>query len=197
MSKSLALVSVIVSVVGVATSSGCKGDQAHDTPATLARLKACSEQLATIADKDRLIASYEAEIARLKLAGEGGSAYSFVIDGDTLALRSRPTGGGPALDDKQASALADEFIGLVGKARPPIQKCYELALKKNSALEARTVTMKVFATFAASGAFQKASFSPNLGDAFDGCMHGVASRWKLTAPGASATFQATVSLSPS
>ena len=200
MSKSCVLVpeALVAAFVSVMVVGACKGDKPRDTPATLAKLDDCTQKLGQIADKDRLIASYEAEIARLKLASEGGAAYTFVIEGEALAMRSKPPGGGGAqLDEKKADALATEFIGLVGKARGPIQKCYEQALKKNSALEARTITLKVFATFNASGAFSKASFTPNLGDAFDSCMRGVAGKWKLTAPGASATFQATVTLSPS
>jgi hypothetical protein len=189
--RALAAVVVVVGALGA-----CKGGAPRDTPATLARLEDCTAQLAKLADKDRLIAGYEAEIARLKLAGEGGAAYTFVIEGDALAMRSRPGGGGGALDDKKADALAGEFLALVGRSRPQIQKCYEQALKRNSALEARTVPLRVSATFAATGAMQRAAFSPSLGDPFESCMRGVAGRWKLTAPGASATFQATVTLSP-
>jgi hypothetical protein len=195
MSKSQVLVAALASVT-IGSLAACKGDKARDTPATLARLEDCNAQLGKLADKDRLIASYEAEIARLKLASEGGGAFTFVIDGDALAMRSRPTGGG-GIDDRKADALAGEFLALVGKSRPPIQKCYEQALKKSTSLQNRTVSLKLSATFAATGSFARATFSPSLGDTFESCMRGVAGKWKLSAPGASATFQATVTLSPS
>ena len=184
------------------TSLGCKSEsKPKDTPATLAKLAECEAQLPKIEDKDRLIKSYEAEIARLKLAGESAGTYTFVLEGDAWA-RKAPTPGsgggtGKALDDKQAEALAQEFIGLVGRSRGPIQHCYEQALKKNAGLQARTITLRVSATFGADGKYSKAAFTPQLGDAFETCMRGVAGKWKLTSAGAAATFQATVTLSPS
>ncbi len=183
-------------VAAVLALAACKGDAPRDSAATLAKLSDCTAQLAALADKDRLIASYESELARLKLAGDGGG-YTFVLQGDAWARTGKPTGGGKALDDKAADALAKEFIALVGRSRPPVQKCYEQALKKNAALQARTVTLKVSASFGADGSFSRASFAPDLGDPFDSCMRTVAGRWKLTSAGAPSTFQATVSLSPS
>ncbi len=189
-------VSALVSTIAL---GGCKGDsKPKDTPATLAKLDDCTAQLGKLADKDKLIASYEGEIARLKLAGESAGTYTFVLEGDVWTKKAKTGGGpGPGLDDKAADALTQEFIALVGRSRPPIQHCYEQALKKNSGLQARTVTLKVEATFAAAGTFGKATFRPDLGDAFETCMRGVAGRWKLTGAGAAATFQATVTLSPS
>ena len=198
MFKSFALVFVLAVAVGA-----CKRDQPRDTPATLAKLEDCTAQLGKLADKDKLIASYEQEIARLKLAGADGGSYTFVLEGDAWTRAAKPAGGGGggggggAIDDKAADALAKEFIALVEHARPPIQKCYVQALKKNAALQARTVTLKASASFGGDGGFRKASFSPPLGDAFETCMRAVAGRWKLTATGGAATFQATVSLSPS
>ncbi len=186
----------------VAALVGCKsGSPPRDTPATLAKLTDCTNQLAKLADKDKLIASYEGEIARLKLASDSAGAYSFVFEGDAWTRKSAPTGGGGGggkpLDDKAAEAMAQEFIGLVGRSRPPIQKCYEQALKKDASLQARTVTLRVNATFGADGKYSKASFTPALGAVFEGCMRAVAGKWKLTGAGAPANFQATVTLSPS
>ena len=197
MFKSFALVSVLALVAGGA----CKSDQPRDTPATLAKLEDCTAQLGKLADKDKLIASYEQEIARLKLGGADGGSYTFVLEGDLWTRAAKPSGGGGGgggrLDDKAADTLGKEFIALVEHARGPIQKCYVQALKKNTAPQARTVSLKVSASFGGDGGFRKASFSPPLGDAFETCMRAVAGRWKLTATGGAATFQATVSLSPS
>lgn len=189
---------VVAALLSAVPLVGCKGDsKPKDTPATLAKLEDCTAQLGKLADKDKLIASYEAEIARLRLASEGAGTYTFVLEGDVWAKKSKPAGAGSGLDDKAADALTQEFIALVGRSRPPIQHCYEQALKKNSGLQARTVTLKVEASFAAAGTFAKASFRPDLGDAFESCMRGVAGRWKLTGTAPAATFQATVTLSPS
>ncbi|HVK78275.1 MAG TPA: hypothetical protein VM734_33450 [Kofleriaceae bacterium] len=176
---------------------GCKGET-KDSPQTLAKLSDCETRAAKLADKDKLIQSYEAEIARLKLAS-GNQEYTFAIDGDALVIKAKPQGGGGAapVDDKLAAELSQQFLGVVNGSRGPIQKCYEQALKKNSGLQARTISLRVSASFSAGGEHVRSSFSPALGDAFDGCMKSVASRWKLKPASQGMTFQATVSLSPS
>lgn len=184
-----------VTVVGAVGSAGCKDAPPRDSKATLAKLEDCTAQVASIADKDRLIASYEAEIARLKLAG-GDGGYRFVLEGDAWTMKSKPSGRAPSLDDKKAAALASEFVAQVGRARPLVQRCYVQALKGNAALQNRQVSLKVWATFAADGGFQRVSFSPDLGDTFESCMRGVAGKWRLSGAGAAATFEATVSLTP-
>jgi hypothetical protein len=183
-------------VLGFAALTACKSPTAKDKPETLARLADCEERAAKLAEKDRLIATYEAEITRLKTEA-AGIAYSFVIDGDALVIKGRPSSGGAPIDDKQAALLSQQFIDVVNKSRGSIQKCYEQALKKNTGLQARTISMTVTANFAPDGSYTRGSFSPPLGDAFDGCMKGVASRWKLPAATRGMSFQATVSLSPS
>lgn len=188
-------VAVALALVAV---TACKSPAAKDKPETLARLSDCEERVGKLAEKDKLIATYEAEIARLKTEA-GTQEYSFVIDGDALVLKGKPSngGGGAPIDDKVAAALSQQFIDVVNKSRGQIQKCYEQALKKNDNLAARSISLRVSASFTAAGAYKSGSFSPPLGDAFDGCMKGVAAKWKLPAASQGMTFQATVSLSPS
>jgi hypothetical protein len=175
----------------------CKNPAPTDKPETLAKLKDCEDRSAGLADKDRLIQQYEAEIARLKLEG-GGKEIVLTIEGTALAIKSRPQGaGGPPVDDKTAQAMSQNFIDVVNKSRGSIQKCYEQALKKNTGLQAKTISLTVSASFQPSGAYSRSRFEPQLGDAFDGCMKSVAGRWKLPAATQGMTFQATVSLSPS
>jgi hypothetical protein len=188
-----ALVAALL-VLGVAA---CRKEVAKDKPETLAKLSDCETRAAKLADKDRLIATYEAEITRLKAEG-ANQEFSFVIEGDALTLKSRPSGsGGAPVDDKMAAQLSQQFIDVVNKSRGSIQKCYEQALKKNTGLQARTLSLTVSANFSPAGAYTRGSFSPQLGDAFDGCMKGVATKWKLPAASQGMSFQATVSLSPS
>jgi hypothetical protein len=85
----------------------------------------------------------------------------------------------------------------VQKSRGAIQKCYEQALKKDTSLQARTVTLNVSASFSAAGQFQRTSFSPVISEAFDGCMRTVAGKWQLPAAAQGMTFKAQVSLTPS
>jgi hypothetical protein len=180
-----------------AALAGCKGETVvkHDTEAQ-DRLKACAD---TAKKKDDLIATYEAEIARLKLnASPTGNELVLRIDGDSLAITARPAGSGaPPVDDKLAMELGQKFIDNVRKSRGNIQKCYEQALKKSSSLQARTISLVVSAKFAASGDVSRSDFRPDLGSAFDGCMQSVAARWKLTPQAQGMSFQTTVTLSPS
>lgn len=181
--------------------AACKGETVvKDNPEVVGRLNDCATKSKS---KDDLIATYEAEIARLKLEGGGGSTGNELvmrIDGDALAITARPAGSGgstPAVDDKVAIELGQKFIENVRKSRGSIQKCYEQALKKNSAIQARTITLQVTAKFKAGGEVSGSSFRPDLGDAFDGCMSSVATKWKLTPPAQGMSFQTTVTLSPS
>ena len=107
-------------------------------------------------------------------------------------------GSGPAVSDAVAVELSKKYIDLVRKSRGNIQKCYEQALKKNTALQARTISLTVTARYGASGDVTKASFRPDsLGPTFDTCMQAVAKNWKLSAPASGMSFQSTVTLSPS
>jgi hypothetical protein len=72
-------------------------------------------------------------------------------------------------------------------------------LKKDTALQARTVTLTVSATFTGQGAYQSSSFNAtqNLGDTFDSCMKTIAQKWTLSQNSQAMTFKAQVSLTPS
>ena len=176
---------------------GCKGDTTYkDSKETLAKLAACTKQ---VAEKDKLIQQYADRIATLERESAQSGEIVVSIEGDALTVKSLgATSGtsGPPVDEKTAAAMSQDFLDQVGKSRGAIQKCYEQALKKNTGLQARTVTIKLSATFAATGLFQRTSFNSNLGDTFDACLRSVASRWKLKPASQPMTFQAQVSLVP-
>jgi len=175
-------------------TTGCKGEtKFKDTPETLAKLDNCSKQLA---EKSKLIQDYADRNAALELAAQQPGEIVVTIEGDALTVKPGRAGGTPAIDDKTATAMSQDFLDQVSKSRGAIQKCYEQALKKNTGLQARTVTLKLSASFAATGVFQRTSFNPSLGDTFDNCLRGVASRWKLKPASQTMTFQASVSLVP-
>jgi len=174
---------------------GCKGETiTKDNPQTLADLDSCKKNLA---EKDKLIDAERAENATLL---RGGSAAEIIVSIEGNVLTVKPAGPGEpqhAIPDKATAAASQEFLDLVAKSRGAIQKCYTLALKKRSDLQARTITLTVSATFANSGAYQDASFSPSLGDQFDSCMKTLASKWALPPNSPAMTFRAPVSLTPS
>jgi hypothetical protein len=177
--------------------AACKGETVtKDNPQTLADLDSCKKNLA---EKDKLIDAERAENATL-LRGGGGSGAEIIvsIEGNVLTVKPAAAGEAPhPIPDKATAAASQEFIDLVAKSRGGIQKCYTLALKKRSDIQARTITLTVSATFATSGAYQDASFSPSLGIEFDSCMKTLASKWNLPPNSPAMTFRAPVSLTPS
>ena len=193
--KSVALVACLAA--GLALGAGCKKTTYKDTPQTLEKLASLEGQLK---DKDIYIQKLRDENANLQRDGvtPGENEWVFTINGDVLVLTSKPSkgGGGGPIDDATATAMSEQFIGQVSKARGSIQKCYEQALKKSTGLQARTVNLKLSASFAASGKFSRVSFSPDLPEAFDTCLRTVASKWTMPAAKSTMTFQANVKLTP-
>lgn len=178
-------------------AAGCKKTTYKDTPQTLEKLASLETQLK---DKDTYIQKLRDENANLQRDGvtPGENEWVFTINGDALVLTAKPSkgGGGGVPDDATATAMGEQFLGLVSKARGSIQKCYEQALKKSTGLQARTVNLKLSASFAASGKFNRVSFSPDLPEAFDTCLRTVASKWTMPAAKQTMTFQASVKLTP-
>ena len=186
---------------GVVVLGACKGKVEYkDTQETLDKVAGLESQLK---DKDTYLQKLRDENAELKRGGDatvpGDNEWVFTIVGDALTLTAKPThggGGGGTPDDATATALGNSFFEMVQKSRGPIQKCYELALKKSNALATRTVNLKVVASFAASGQFKQVSFSPDLPAGFDSCLRDVASKWKMTEAKSSGTYQASLKLTP-
>jgi hypothetical protein len=173
---------------------GCKGDTVvKPDPQTKSDLDACIEAKK---EKDKLIASLQEENTRLQTK-QTSSEIVVTIEGNTLTVKPGKPGDVRPLDDKQAAAASKEFIDVVRKSKGAIQKCYEQALKKTTGLQTKPVTLTVSASFAQSGAYKNASFSPSLGDTFDNCIRTVASKWVLPVNSPAMTFQTQVSLTPS
>ena len=186
------------SVVASAALAGCKGEtKTVDNPQTLDDLKKCEEAKK---QKDELITSLTNEKAQwMRDKGQGGGEITVTIEGNALTVKGSVGGGngGPFIDPKLASAASKQFIDLVGKSRGAIQKCYEQALKKDTSIQARTITLTVDAAFTDQGAYRDASFAPSLGTTFDSCMKGIAQKWALTEKSPAMRFKAQVSLTPS
>ena len=174
---------------------GCKGETVvKPDPQTQADLDQCRKDKA---EKDKLIKAVEEENARL-LRNQGSGAEIVVsIEGNALTVKPGKPGEVRPIDDKATAAASKEFLDVVAKSRGAIQKCYEGALKKNTGLQAKTITLSVSASFSNAGAYKSSSFSPSLGDTFDNCIKTVASKWQLPANSPAMTFKAQVSLTPS
>lgn len=174
---------------------GCKGEKViQPDPQTKADLDQC---LKDKAEKEKLIKAEEDENARLMREKGSGAEIVVSIEGNALTVKPGGPGEVHPVDDKVVGEVSKEFLNVVAKSRGAIQKCYEQALKKNTGLQAKTVTLSVSASFAPSGQFKSSNFAPSLGDTFDNCIRTVASKWVLPTNSPAMTFKAQVSLTPS
>jgi hypothetical protein len=187
--------SVLLVIALAAAASGCKAKkELVDRPETLDELKRCKDGEL---ESKKLIATYEEQIRKLEQSSGGGGANELVVTIEGEIKPPRPGAAQVAVDTKAAAAQSQNFIDIVQKSRGAIQKCYEQALKKDTNLQARTVTLNVSASFSAAGQFQRTSFSPVISEAFDQCMRAVAAKWTLPTSTQAMTFKAQVSLTPS
>jgi hypothetical protein len=181
--------------LAVTLAAGCKGEKViQPDPQTKADLDQC---LRDKAEKDKLNKALGDENANLMREKTAGGEIVVSIEGNALTVKPGQPGEVHPLDDKVVGEASKEFLNVVAKSRGAIQKCYEQALKKNTGLQARTVTLSVSASFAPSGQFKSSNFAPSLGDTFDNCIRTVASKWALSTTSPAMTFKAQVSLTPS
>ena len=181
-------------LVTLGSVAGCKGDKViQPDPKTQAALDQC---LKDKAEKDKLIKAEEDENAALMREKSSGKEIVVAIEGNLMTVKPGAPGEVRPIDDKVVGEAAKQFQNVVEKSRGAIQKCYEQALKKDTGLQARTVTLSVSASFT-SGQFKGSNFAPSLGDAFDACIRTVASKWTLPPSAPAMTFKAQVSLTPS
>jgi hypothetical protein len=186
------IVTTLIMVVGLGL--GCKGETVvKPDPQTKADLDQC---LKDKAEKEKLIKAEEDENARLMREKGSGAEIVVSIEGNALTVKPGAPGEVRPLDDKVVGEASKEFLNVVERSRGAIQKCYEQALKKNTGLQAKTVTLSVSASFNA-GQFKSSNFAPSLGDTFDNCIRTVASKWALPPTSPAMTFKAQVSLTPS
>ena len=165
-------------------------------PQTKADLDACRGAAKAKAEH---IALLEKENADLKL--HQGDGVVVTIEGDVLTIKA---GKGPHVaanpDDPKGNAadaqLYDAFVKAVKRSRPAVQKCYQSALKKNTALQARTVQLTIRVDYKTSGVVSGATFDPRISTDFDKCMTTVTGNWKLPAAPRKVTFDTKMSLTP-
>jgi hypothetical protein len=195
MTRTSIVTSLAALMMALGTTSGCKGDKVvQPDPKPQADLEQC---LRNKVEKDKLIKDEEDEIARLRREKASSVEIVVSIEGNALTVKQGAPGEVRPVDDKTVSEASKEFLNVVAKSRGAIQKCYEQALKKNTGLQAKTVTLSVSASFAPSGQFKSSNFAPSLGESFDQCIRTVSSKWVLSTNSPAMTFKAQVSLTPS
>lgn len=177
--------------------AGCKGEtKTRDNPQTVQKLSACEESLQ---QKEAYIKTLEARVTELE-SGEG-TAVVVNIEGEAMEITAGADKGphvrvkDPRGDAKDAELYAS-FVKSLERSRGSIQKCYQSALKKNTALQARTVTLNIAVDYRTSGKVSDASFSPRISDQFNACMRTVADKWTLPAMPRAVSFNYKQTLTP-
>jgi hypothetical protein len=174
----------------------CKGETKTQTdPRVQSDLDACQKN---VDEQKKLLADQQRQIDELNKAKSVAGDIVVAIEGNALVIkRNTATAGNQTIDPKIATAATRQFLDVVEKSRGAIQKCYEQALKKDSSLQAHTVTVTIQASFAQSGQNRDSTVSPPINDTFDRCIKTVASKWTVPQNPPVTVFRAPVSLTPS
>ena len=178
---------------------GCKGKGGGGSGDSKleSKLSACE---ASLSDVSKIRSELETELAQ-KSGEDGEVVVQINGSGGILSIKGKGpngrTGGqtevvGNAKDEE----LYKKFIAAVKKSRNPMTQCYRRALKNDSGLQARTVTVNVKVNYGTSGKVKNAGSSPKINTAFSKCISGVAQKWSLPAMPKPASFVAPLTLTP-
>lgn len=181
----------------------CKGKvEYRDNPECKTALDGCERSLG---EKSTYIKDLEARIVELEKSGDNGEvvvtlkgplpedAIMEISGGSGPNARSGPKEPkGNAKDE----ALYASFIVAVKKSRGSIRKCYQNALKKDTRLQHRTVTVNISVSYRTSGKVSGTSLTPSISAQFKACMGGVAKRWDLPAMPRAVSFNYRQTLTP-
>lgn len=187
----------VLALVAVTAFAACKGETKYqDKPETIADL---SRTTNLVNEQDKRIKQLEARVAELA----AGACEEVVIrvDGDAVSV---VTGKGPSgvsrpkdpTGDARDAELYNAFRDQVQSSRGAIKRCYQNALKKDSSLEQRTITVNITVKYKSSGKVSDVMLDKRVSDNFAACLESTASSWTLPAAPKAFTFKAPVSLTP-
>jgi hypothetical protein len=192
-------------LLAVAFAVACKGKvEYRDNPEVVSKLEACQKGLD---EKAKYIKDLEARVAELEMkpAGQGEVVVMLsgpLPDGAIMEIKggAGPHGASAPPSEPRGNAddekLYEAFIAAVKSSRGSIRKCYQNALKKDTSLQARTVTLDIAVDYGTSGKVSGSTFSPRISQHFNECMAVIAGRWKLPAMPRAVTFKARQLLTP-
>lgn len=183
--------------------AGCKGETKEvDRPETMTKLKLCEDNLKA---KVEYANSLNDRIDILEKSGTttapaGDDGVVVTIEGEVMTITGGKSNGpsGPKVPKGNAKdeELYAAFIKQVKRSRGSIKKCYQAALKKDSRLSTKTISLNIGVNYKTSGKVKSASFSPNVSAQFNSCMKGVANKWGIPAMPRSVTFNYKQTLTP-
>lgn len=191
---------VACAVLGAALLGvGCKGKTVvKDNPETAEELAQCvanlKEKVAYIDTLNQTITDLESK------GGTGEDAVVVTIEGEVMSITAGQGKGPHGPRDPKGNAkdaeLYEAFVKRLKGSRGAIKKCYQSALKKNSALSTRTVTLNIGVNYKTSGKVKSANFNPRVSEQFDKCMDSVATKWTLPAMPRAVSFNYKQTLTP-
>lgn len=186
-----------LAIVAVSNLAACKGETKYqDKPETIEEL---SKSRNLVTEQDKRIKQLEAKVTEL----EAGACEEVVIrlDGDAVnvVVGKGPTGVTKPKDptgDAQDAELYKAFLDKVQGSRGAIKKCYQTALKKDSSLEQRTITVNITVKYKSSGKVSDVQLDKRVSDNFAACLEATARDWSVPAAPKAFTFKAPVTLTP-
>jgi hypothetical protein len=171
----------------------------EDNPETVENLNKCQVNLK---EKVEYINTLNERITALE-NGVGGAPEGAVvvnIEGAPEIKIGKDKGPNAGSGDPKGSAkdaeLYEAFVSQLKRSRGSIKKCYQHALKKNSALAGRSVTLNIGVDYKTSGQVKAANFTPRVSEQFNQCMDGVAQKWTLPGMPRAVSFNYKQTLTP-
>lgn len=181
-------------------AAGCKGETVVKAdPQTAENLTQCESNLK---EKVAYIDTLSTRITELESAGATTDDAAVVvnIEGEAMEITAGQDKGPNASQDPKGNAkdveLYEAFVKRLKASRGAIKKCYQHALKKNSALSAKTITLNIGVSYKTSGSVKGATFNPRVSEQFNQCMDSVAQKWTLPAMPRPVVFNYKQTLTP-
>ncbi len=192
-----------VLLVAAIAVSGCKGETKEiDKPETLDRLSKCETSLTAKVEYANTLNDRIDELEKgATPASAGDSAVVVTIEGEVMKItagsgKGPNSGKGDAKGNAKDEELYAAFVKQLKRSRGSIKKCYQAALKKDSRLSTKTISLNIQVNYKTNGKVKGASFNPQVSSAFKQCMNGVAKGWVLPAMPRSVTFNYKQTLTP-
>ncbi len=181
----------IAVLVAVTALGACKGEtKFKDSPATIDKLTKCES---FVGEKDKMIQQLQARVTELE--AKGADEFTVTMT-DPIQISGKDTGSSHPSPQVDVEKYAKAFWAHVNGSRGAIRKCYQTALKKDSSLQARSITLNISVKFNTSGKLTGVSMDKRISDHFSACMKGVTSSWTIPSAPKSLTFRASVELTP-